>query len=119
MKSTARTDTKAIYDSFKDVMEKGVLPLRASHPEHIRLDGHSSGGNGSVAFRFRHQGKVWEMNFDTHYDRLLLAYAAVKNGDDDPFIEEPTRSKSRNCLVLKNGPTKPKFIFIYESRTKR
>jgi hypothetical protein len=36
-----------------------------------------------------------EVHEDLHYEPLLIAYEAIRAGDEEPFVEEPTK---RACL---------------------
>jgi hypothetical protein len=65
----AQIASRMIHNNFRDLMESTVVPHHAANPAQIRLDGRTTGPNGKVAFRFRHHGKVWGINFDTHYDQ--------------------------------------------------
>jgi hypothetical protein len=100
LSSGLRREPKVIYKNFKDVMERAVLSLRAANPSHVRLDGKTVGSNGKTAFQFQHQGKTWAINYDTHYDRLLLAYEAIKDDSVDPFVEMATKTEAVNVACL-------------------
>ena len=114
-----RSGSKIIYNSFAELMDSALLPLRAANPTDARLDGAQSGGNREVAGRFRHHDKTWKINADTHYEPLMIAYRAMKKDKtSDPFVEQATQLG--NCLVLKNefqrSLSDPRFkhIYIYE-----
>ena len=109
-----------VYLSFVEFMELVVIPQRAANPNHIRLDGETSGGNRAVAGMFRHHNKVWKVHADSVYETLLLAYDSTIEGKvADPFLEESTRRG--NCLVLTDSVrrlmVKPRFkhLYIYEA----
>lgn len=104
-----------VYDDFLGFMRSVVLPGKAANPSHVRLDGARSGGSREVAGQFRHRGKAWVVHADTHYEPLMLAYAAAKRGSD-PFVEEDT--KRGRCLVLTDElrahqRSRHKYLYIY------
>jgi len=103
-----------IHDSFAAWVEAEVLPKGDSQE---RLDGLKSGGNRKVFGRFRHQGRVWEVNGDTRIKRVVCAYKAIEAGKfSDPLVLE--HSKSRDCLNLVKdirNPKKPKHFYVYEA----
>lgn len=86
-----------VYDDFLSFVRAEVLPRQAANPDHVRLDGTNTGGSRDVAGRFRHNDLAWVVHADTHYEPLLLAYAAAEAGAD-PFVEEDT-ARGR-CLAL-------------------
>ncbi len=97
-------------------MEAVVIPRKALDPAKVRFDGWSpnSGGNREIAGRFRHQGKAWKMHSDTRFEPLLIAYAEVKKGRRDPFVEEITQRERGTRLVLRNDLWKGfKYLYIY------
>jgi Endonuclease NucS C-terminal domain len=110
-----------VYDTFLALMDAELLPLRGANPTHTRLDGNRTGGNREVAGRFRHQGKVWKIHADTHYEPLKLAYDALKTGGADPFVQAPT--SHGKCLVLQDAvrrlmtDPRSKHMYIYEEGT--
>lgn len=62
-----------------------------------------------------HRGSDWVVHADTHYEPLLIAYAAAKAGED-PFVEEDT--PGGRCLVLKphlraKQHSDQKHLYIY------
>lgn len=99
-------------------MEASLLPQRAAHPTHIRLDGAKTGGNRELAGGFRHHNQVWKVHADTHYDPLVRAYEAMqKDKSYDPFIEELTPNGT--CLVLtealrRASGSEYKYLYIYQ-----
>jgi hypothetical protein len=106
-----------VYNDFTQLMDTVLLPQRSKNPTHIRLDGKDSGGNREVAGRFLHQGNVWKIHSDTHYEPLIIAYEAItKDAAFDPFLEQPTTNG--NCLVLKHELRRSKFkhMYIYEDK---
>jgi len=107
-----------VHKDFVNLMEMEFLPLHQKNPTHIRIDGQRTGGNYEVAGRFRHSGKTWKVHADTHYDRMMLAYEALKNDKSaNPFVEEST--KHGRSLVLRSGlrPKGHKYIYIYEDKS--
>jgi hypothetical protein len=78
-----------VHDDFLSFMRAVVLPLQDVHPDHVRLDGETTGGSRVVAGRFLHNGQVWVVHADTHFEPLAIAYAAAVAGRD-PFVEEDT-----------------------------
>ena len=110
-----------VYDSFKAFMEKLVIPQKKANPNHIRLDGKTSGSTREAAGMFRHHNKVWKVDADTRYEPLLLAYDLMKKGAvNDPFVEEATATGKGTCLVLREKVKKLlpysrfKYHYIYE-----
>ena len=104
-----------MHANFVSFMQAVVLPRRASHPDHLRLDGALTGGNREAAGEFQRNGIGWVVHSDTHYEPLLLAFASAKAGTD-PFIEEKT--KKGRCLSLKpeiraQQKSKYKHLYIY------
>jgi hypothetical protein len=93
------------------------MPRRSLNPRHVRLDGKIGRGNRTVAGVFRGRGREWKVHEDSHYEPLLIAYAAVKAGDQWPFVEEPT--KTATALDLKPelrkqlSDARHKYIYIY------
>lgn len=111
--------SRMIYESFKDLMELAILPQQATNPDHTRLDGEKMGPNGKAAFRFWHSGKAWQVNSDTQYEPLKLAYDLIKNGEsENPFIEEPTNTGKGTRLRLRQG-SKNMFIYLLPNRKRR
>lgn len=107
-----------IHDDFVGFVKSVVLPNRNSNPSHVRLDGNSTGGNREIAGMFRHQGKIWKVHADTHYEPLILAYEFIlENKGKDPFLENPTGTGIGICLVLKDSiqhlSSKPRFKYLY------
>jgi hypothetical protein len=106
-----------VYSDFLSFMQSVVLPRHASHPDDVRLDGATTGGNWDVAGMFQHQGKTWKVHADTHYEPLEIAYQAASAGQD-PFIESPMTN--RMCLVLTKAlhatqQSPHKYLYIYEA----
>ena len=104
-----------MHNDFLSFMHAEVLPRQAANPDHIRLDGATSGGNREIAGRFQHHGFDWIVHADTHYEPLTLAFTAAKNGAD-PFVEEDTANG--RCLVLKpelraQQRSEHKHLYIY------
>ena len=102
--------------SFAQFVEGSVIPLKVEHPDWIRLDGATSGGNRSLVGHFRHWNRVWRCNADSHFKPLMLAYEAFRKGED-PFEEE--LADERQCLVLKptlrsQYPSQFKHMYLYE-----
>jgi hypothetical protein len=109
-----------IYENFVAFMDFVVIPQQAANPNHIRLDGETSGGIRAVAGMFRHHNKVWKVHADSGYEPLLLAYESIVEGRvADPFLEELTRRG--NCLILTDSVRRlmvnPRFkhLYIYEA----
>ncbi|HEU0016338.1 MAG TPA: hypothetical protein VFQ45_21845 [Longimicrobium sp.] len=89
-----------VYDSFQSFYEAEVEPRRRVNPDHRRLDGEPSGGNWDVVGRFRHQGRVWKVHTDTHYEPLALAYHSLTGSPPrDPFVLATTESGDRLDLA--------------------
>lgn len=105
------------HNSFKDWVEKEVLPLQKKHPSWHRLDGLPSGGNRKVVGRFRYAGLDWVVHGDTRFDPVLRAYQAIKSGAvPNPFDIQRTKKNVRNCLELKpklKVPNQPKYFYVY------
>lgn len=104
-----------IHEDFLSFMRAEVLPRRAAHPKHIRLDGALTGGSRDVVGRFRHNGVDWVVHADTHYEPLMLAYEAAEAGAD-PFVEE--RTARGRCLALTSElrarqVSRRKYMYIY------
>jgi hypothetical protein len=104
-----------VYDDFLSFMRAEVLPRQAANPDHIRLDGATTGGSRDVAGRFHHNGAVWVVHADTHYEPLMLACAAAEDGVD-PFVEEDT-ARGR-CLALSpdlraRQRSPHKYLYLY------
>jgi hypothetical protein len=96
-------------------VEEVVLPRRAAHAADRRLDGWTSGGNFAVAGVFEYAGRQWKVHEDSHYEPILIAYTAMRGGDEVPFVEEPTkRGISLNLKPeLRTKLTTPKFKYMY------
>lgn len=104
------------YDSYKELIEKSVLPLIKSHPEWIRLDGQNTGGNRKHFAWFRYNGNTWKVHSDTHIAELMKAYKEIIAGRE-PFIISKTNRSGNICLELKPELAgRPKHIYIYMMR---
>jgi hypothetical protein len=55
-----------MYDDFISFMQAEVLPRQAANPDHVRLDGDTTGGNRESAGTFSHDGSDWVVHADTH-----------------------------------------------------
>lgn len=104
-----------MFDDFSAFVRAVVLPGRAAHPDHVRLDGRTAGGNWDVAGTFRHNGEAWRVHADSHYEALLIAYEGAATGAD-PFIE--TATKRGRCLALTpelraRRQSRHKHLYIY------
>jgi hypothetical protein len=117
-----RDDWKCVvYDDFLSFMRDVVLPRQAENPDHIRLDGATTGASRDVAGRFRHNGLIWVVHADTHYEPLTIAYTAAEAGAD-PFVEEDT--PRGRCLVLtselrarQHSPHKHMYIYSWSTQS--
>jgi hypothetical protein len=89
----------AVCGSFVEFMDSVVLPRRAAHPDHLRLDGKSSGSNKEVIGRFRHAGSIWRVHADSHYEPLLLATDAATQENSSPFIAQSTAGGSQSLAL--------------------
>lgn len=89
----------AVFDSFEEFIARVVLPRRAGHPGHVRLDGQPSGSNKEVIGRFRHAGGVWRVHADSHYEPLLLAYRAATEEGSSPFVIQTTAGGSQSLSL--------------------
>ena len=76
-----------------------VPPATKQNPDPERLDGQPKGsnGNGDTFGKFKHWGKTWKVNYDTHYFPLRLAYNAATKGID-PF-EEGLTNRDKNIKL--------------------
>ena len=103
-----------IHSSFVSWVEAEVLPKAGSQE---RLDGLKSGGNRKVFGKFKHLGRVWEVNGDTRIKKVRCAYDEMQSGRfPDPLVLE--RAKVRDCLNLVEAirdPKKPKHFYVYEA----
>lgn len=104
-----------MHSDFVSFMQAEVLPRQAANPDDIRLDGATTGGNREPAGRFQRHGVDWVVHADSHYEPLLIAFAAAKDGMD-PFTEEETAHGQ--CLVLKpelrdQQHSQHKHLYIY------
>ena len=100
-----------IYNSFGQLMTELTIPFHRTHPDWIRLDGWTSGGNRTIFAQFYYQGRRWKIHSDTHFDRLFEAYEIIQRGED-PFEIKPTRNKGQ-CLDIKGRLRGAKFLYIY------
>ena len=106
-----------VFNSFVEFMDAVVLPRRAEHPEHRRLDGQPSGSNQDVVGRFQHAGSTWYLNADSHYEPLLLAYEAATAEGSDPFVQQATRRGGKSLSLRedlqrrRNTPHKNFFVY--------
>ena len=114
-RKSSADDARIIHKTFRDLMESAILPQRSANPDDVRLDGRARGPNGRAGFFFLHHNKVWQINLDTHYEPLKIAYDLFIDGDSDPFVEEPTQTGKGTRLRLRQGSKK---LFIYLSRRK-
>lgn len=100
------------FKSFKEVMEKKIIPFHNKNSNFIRLDGLSTGGNRKVFAYFDYNGIMWKIHSDTHFSELDKAYNKIIQGED-PFKISET-NKGNICLVLKSElANKPKHLYIY------
>ena len=108
----------ATFASFDVFMRECIEPLRAEHPSWRRLDGASSGGNRGVVATFRHDGEVWKVHADTHFEPLEIARRATRaEPGSDPFVVEHARAG--RCLALREDlrrqyASRHKHLYIYE-----
>ncbi|MGE5356604.1 MAG: hypothetical protein ACM3PT_10255 [Deltaproteobacteria bacterium] len=101
------------HESFKELIEKSALPLIKSHPDWIRLDGQTSGGNRKHFAWFRYNGNTWKVHSDTHIAELMKAYKEIIAGRE-PFIISKTNKNGNICLeLIPELAGKPKHIYIY------
>jgi hypothetical protein len=108
-----------VYEDFVSFMRCSVLPHQKEHPKDIRLDGELTGRNRKVFVYFRHNGHVWKVHEDTHYEPLMLALSAAQVGED-PFVESDTAKGKGRCLVLTgelaaHQQTGHKYLYIYSN----
>ena len=105
------------YPSYAAFVEAVVLPRRQAKPGDRRLDGWQSGGNFAVAGVFRYDGRDWKVHEDSHYEPLLIAYEAFKNGDQRPFVEQPTKRATtldlKPDLRARTSSGRFKYLYIY------
>lgn len=104
-----------MYDDFLSFMRAEVLPRRTANPDHIRLDGATTGGSREVAGRFRYHDLAWVVHADTHYEPLMLAYHIAEAGAD-PFVEEDTargRCLSLTPQLRAQQGSPHKYLYIY------
>jgi hypothetical protein len=104
--------------NFVEFMNGVVIPAQNASPDHIRLDGNTSGGNRTVFGCFQHYGRTWKVHSDTHYEPLILAYEATINDDSDPFVEDNTE-RGGSSLILRSElrelqNSSYKHLYIYE-----
>jgi hypothetical protein len=108
-----------VFPSYERFVEEVVLLRRQANAADRRLDGWLSGGNFAVAGVFEHAGRQWKVHEDSHYEPLLIAYEAMRGGDEQPFVEEPTkRGVSLNLrpeLRAKMRTDRFKYLYIYET----
>jgi hypothetical protein len=88
-----------VFGSFEEFMDSVVLPRQAAHSDHRRLDGQPSGSNKDVVGRFRHEGSVWRVHADSHYEPLLLAYDAATRENSSPFVIRTTAGGSQSLAL--------------------
>ena len=100
-----------IFENFEQLMTQLAIPFHRTHPDWIRLDGWTSGGNRTIFAQFYYQGKRWKIHSDTHFERLYEAYEIMQQGED-PFEIKPTRNKGQ-CLDIKGRLRGAKFLYIY------
>lgn len=115
MAAVSNGGVNMVHDDFGSFMRAEVLPRQTANPEHIRLDGATTGSSRDVVGRFRHNSLDWVVHADTHYEPLMIAYSAAENGED-PFVEEDT-PKGR-CLSLTpelraRQRSPHKYLYIY------
>lgn len=105
----------AVCDDFASFMHSVVLPRRTANPDHIRLDGATTGGSFEVTGQFWYNGRRWIVHADTHYEPLLIACAAAEEGID-PFVEEDT-ARGRSLALIPGLRAKQrsrhKHLYIY------
>lgn len=104
------------FESYERFVEEVVLPRKQANPSHLRLDGSPTGGNWAIAGIFRHDGRYWKVHEDSHYQPLMIAYEAAREGRD-PFVHDTTR-KGAACLSLRPNlrslqSTAYKHLYIY------
>ena len=79
-----------VYDDFLSFMRAEVLPRRAANPDHIRLDGATTGGSRDVVGRFRHNDLAWVVHADRHAAELYgYAVRVLRDHDEaDEALQE-------------------------------
>ena len=69
-----------------------------SHPDWIRLNGQTSGGDQNAWAEFWHLDRRWKVDADTQFSPILVAYEHWLSTGENPFqIEE---SPKRYCLAV-------------------
>jgi hypothetical protein len=112
-----------VYENFVAFVEAEVLPRLLQNPQHARLDGWTeSKGNWTVIALFRHDGHVWRVHADSHYEPLILAYYGVKFRHESPtFVRTETdKDGVRLDLSPELGALRPtrranaRYLYIYQ-----
>jgi hypothetical protein len=105
------------YASFQEFFEGVVQPMKATHPEDLRLDGRAAGGNWDVAGEFLYAGRTWRVHADSRYEPLTLAYEALtRRSPHDPFVIMKTKTGLRLDLAedLQRGRgTRHRHLYAY------
>lgn len=68
------------------------------HPDWVRLDGRSKGGNQNAWAFFKHLGQKWKVDADTRFKPILAAFEHWNLTKTDPF--KLAQTKKRDCLVV-------------------
>ena len=83
------------FNSFADFMNAFVLPLSAGRSPHDRLDGgEEPGKRAPVIATFQYSGATWEVDGDTRFEPLLVAWEETTRTDaSEPFCFRDTSSR--------------------------
>lgn len=104
-----------LYPTFRDLMEKSILPWQSYKPSGDRIDG-SAGAGVKPCRWFERDGRVWCVNSDTRMAPLYEAYAwSEKNDWADPFVVGGGKGKRRTLILRPEMRwAGPKQMYIYE-----
>lgn len=113
-RAAAKAAPVDIADSFAAFVEAKVTPHRDANPDWKRLDGAATGSNADIFGAFRYKGAAYRVHADTHFEPLFVAYQAVVDGDEAPFVEAPTKTGERLDLTPElKAQVKGRFRHLY------
>ncbi|TKB95737.1 hypothetical protein [Pedobacter cryophilus] len=101
------------FETFFELYQTLVAPLKKSKPEYIRLDGQIKGSNRGVFGYFKFNNSFWKIDADTQIDKLDLAKKLLLK-DNDALIVRPTKNNKNECLVIKGQSVWNKKFYVYK-----
>ena len=111
------------YDDF-NAFAQAVQILHATNPGWVRLNGKDGGGDQNAWGYFKHAGRTWKVDADSHILPILIAHEYSQEIGADPFLIDttPTRDKLvvapevQQLLVQRHPTYQGQHLYIYSPR---